>query len=110
MTFPIRSDTESFPHSRRRFLLGLAAGGGALTSSLLTGCGGKPEHEIEAADSTPAAAEGLVLKASRFTAAPDGRSREVGELLRYHQQLARHLHAQDRVHTYGSFHIAELAA
>lgn len=32
------------------------------------------------------------------------------ELLEYHQQLAEELHAQDRVHTYGSFFIADLAA
>jgi S-adenosylmethionine-diacylglycerol 3-amino-3-carboxypropyl transferase len=39
-----------------------------------------------------------------------GRTREVGEMLHYHEQLARQLHAQDRVHTYGSFYIADLAA
>lgn len=33
----------------------------------------------------------------------------VGELLTYHQDLATTLHALDRVHTYGSFYIADLA-
>ncbi len=32
------------------------------------------------------------------------------ELLKYHQQLAEELHAKDRVHTYGGFFIADLAA
>ncbi len=40
----------------------------------------------------------------------NGHSRSVGELLTYHTDLARRLHRQDRVHTYGSFHIADLAA
>lgn len=39
-----------------------------------------------------------------------GMEREVGELLRYQTALAAQLHAQDRVHTYGSFYIAELSA
>jgi len=34
----------------------------------------------------------------------------VGELLTYYPELAERLHAQDRVHTYGSFYIADLAA
>jgi S-adenosylmethionine-diacylglycerol 3-amino-3-carboxypropyl transferase len=34
----------------------------------------------------------------------------VGDLLRYERELAANLHGQDRVHTYGSFHIAQLAA
>jgi S-adenosylmethionine-diacylglycerol 3-amino-3-carboxypropyl transferase len=38
-----------------------------------------------------------------------GRRREVGELLTYHRTLAEELHPKDRVHTYGSFHIADLA-
>lgn len=38
-----------------------------------------------------------------------GRCYRVGELLRYHQDLAAELHAKDRVHTYGSFYIADLA-
>jgi S-adenosylmethionine-diacylglycerol 3-amino-3-carboxypropyl transferase len=37
-----------------------------------------------------------------------GRHRELGSLLRYHTDLAAELHARDRVHTYGSFHIADL--
>ncbi len=32
----------------------------------------------------------------------------VGSLLNYHRDLADELHARDRVHTYGSFHIADL--
>ena len=40
----------------------------------------------------------------------EGRRREVGELLTYHQDLAAELHEQCRVHTYGSFYIADLAA
>ena len=38
-----------------------------------------------------------------------GRTCQVGELLRYDRPLADSLHTQDRVHTYGSFHIADLA-
>ena len=33
---------------------------------------------------------------------------ELGGLLRYNPALAAELHAQDRVHTYGSFYIADL--
>ena len=40
----------------------------------------------------------------------DGRSEYVGQLLKYHRELAHQLHARDRVHTYGSFHIADIAA
>ena len=40
----------------------------------------------------------------------DGDLRRVGELLTYHRELAEELHEKDRVHTYGSFHIADLAA
>lgn len=40
----------------------------------------------------------------------DGQSRALGELLTYHRELAEELHERDRVHTYGSFHIADLAA
>jgi S-adenosylmethionine-diacylglycerol 3-amino-3-carboxypropyl transferase len=39
----------------------------------------------------------------------DGQSRRVGELLSYDRRLAEHLHPQCRVHTYGSFHIADMA-
>jgi S-adenosylmethionine-diacylglycerol 3-amino-3-carboxypropyl transferase len=39
-----------------------------------------------------------------------GRHRKLNELLTYHDELARALHAKDRVHTYGSFYIADLAA
>ena len=40
----------------------------------------------------------------------NGQNREVGELLTYHKEMAEELHEQDRVHTYGSFYIADLAA
>ena len=40
----------------------------------------------------------------------DGKPRHVGELLTYDRSLAEQLHPQCRVHTYGSFHIADLAA
>ncbi|MCA9270537.1 MAG: DUF3419 family protein, partial [Planctomycetales bacterium] len=40
----------------------------------------------------------------------DGKLCRVGELLTYHRNLAEELHEKDRVHTYGSFHIADLAA
>ena len=36
--------------------------------------------------------------------------RQLGELLRYDHELASELHQRDRVHTYGSFYIADLAA
>jgi S-adenosylmethionine-diacylglycerol 3-amino-3-carboxypropyl transferase len=39
-----------------------------------------------------------------------GKIREVGELLHYHRELAGQLHVRDRVHTYGSFYIADVAA
>lgn len=39
-----------------------------------------------------------------------GRRTRVGELLTYDRELASRLHAQDRVHTYGSFSIATLVA
>lgn len=39
-----------------------------------------------------------------------GQTRPLNELLTYHQELADQLHAKDRVHTYGSFYIADLAA
>ena len=37
-----------------------------------------------------------------------GRKRRVGSLLRYDRALAADLHARDRVHTYASFHVAQL--
>ncbi len=37
-----------------------------------------------------------------------GRRRRVGDLLVYGHELTARLHAVDRVHTYGSFHLAEL--
>jgi len=39
-----------------------------------------------------------------------GHSKELRDLLHYHRDLADQLHEQCRVHTYGSFHIADLAA
>ena len=38
-----------------------------------------------------------------------GQQCKVGELLNYHKPLANALHKQDRVYTYASFHIADLA-
>jgi S-adenosylmethionine-diacylglycerol 3-amino-3-carboxypropyl transferase len=38
----------------------------------------------------------------------DGQARSVGDILQYHPQLAAELHEKDRVHTYGSFYIADL--
>ncbi|OYP37752.1 DUF3419 family protein [Rhodopirellula sp. MGV] len=40
--------------------------------------------------------------------ANDGRQTRLGELLRYQSDLANQLHQHDRVHTYGSFYIADL--
>ncbi|MFV1968770.1 MAG: DUF3419 family protein, partial [Pirellulaceae bacterium] len=39
----------------------------------------------------------------------DGRLRPLPELLTYHNDLAAELHRRDRVHTYGSFYIADIA-
>ena len=39
-----------------------------------------------------------------------GQSRLVGELLNYDRELADQLHRKDRVHTYGSFYVADVAA
>ncbi len=38
----------------------------------------------------------------------DGQAVKVPELLTYQRELAAQLHPQDRVHTYGSFYIADL--
>jgi S-adenosylmethionine-diacylglycerol 3-amino-3-carboxypropyl transferase len=40
----------------------------------------------------------------------DGMPCQLGDLLRYRRELADDLHARDRVHTYGSFAIADIAA
>jgi S-adenosylmethionine-diacylglycerol 3-amino-3-carboxypropyl transferase len=39
-----------------------------------------------------------------------GKRHRVGDLLTYHRELAAQLHEKDRVHTYGSFYIADLTA
>ncbi len=39
-----------------------------------------------------------------------GQQRQLPELLTFHRDLASELHEKDRVHTYGSFYIADLAA
>jgi len=44
----------------------------------------------------------------RVQVSVNGQKREVGELLTYHRELANRLHQKCRVHTYGSFHIADL--
>lgn len=38
----------------------------------------------------------------------NGSQVQLGDLLHYHDELASSLHARDRVHTYGSFYIADL--
>ena len=38
----------------------------------------------------------------------NGSTSKVGDLLEYEQDLANELHTRDRVHTYGSFYIANL--
>jgi S-adenosylmethionine-diacylglycerol 3-amino-3-carboxypropyl transferase len=43
-----------------------------------------------------------------LTVEVDGKPRRVGDLLSYQKTLAAELHAKDRVHTYGSFYIADL--
>ncbi|TWT33171.1 DUF3419 family protein [Blastopirellula retiformator] len=40
----------------------------------------------------------------------DGQKRQVGEMLQYNDEVADQLHPKDRVHTYGAFRIADLAA
>lgn len=40
----------------------------------------------------------------------NNQSKKLGDLLHYHADLAERLHAQDRVHTYGAFYIADLRA
>ena len=44
----------------------------------------------------------------KLTITSDGKSMAVGDLLSYDQDLAQRLHLRDRVHTYGSFYIADL--
>jgi S-adenosylmethionine-diacylglycerol 3-amino-3-carboxypropyl transferase len=39
----------------------------------------------------------------------NGKRARLADLLHYHRELAASLHTQDRVHTYGSFYIAEFA-
>jgi S-adenosylmethionine-diacylglycerol 3-amino-3-carboxypropyl transferase len=41
--------------------------------------------------------------------AAGGQTYRLPELLTVHHELARRLHAQDRVHTYGSFYVADLS-
>jgi S-adenosylmethionine-diacylglycerol 3-amino-3-carboxypropyl transferase len=38
-----------------------------------------------------------------------GRPRKLGEILKYDHTLAQELHPRDRVHTYGSFYIADVS-
>jgi S-adenosylmethionine-diacylglycerol 3-amino-3-carboxypropyl transferase len=40
----------------------------------------------------------------------NGQTRQIGEVLDYHRDLATELHQKCRVHTYGSFYIADVAA
>ncbi|MCI0360863.1 MAG: BtaA family protein [Planctomycetaceae bacterium] len=46
----------------------------------------------------------------RVNVTTGGRQRPLPELLTFHRDLAAELHEKDRVHTYGSFYIADLAA
>lgn len=46
----------------------------------------------------------------RVEVSKDGHVTALPELLTHHQDLADELHAKDRVHTYGRFYIADLAA
>ena len=46
----------------------------------------------------------------RVNVTVDGKERRLTELLTFHPDLAAELHEKDRVHTYGSFYIADLAA
>ena len=43
-----------------------------------------------------------------LTVQVNGQSRKVGDLLTYHTELTDRLHPLDRVHTYGSFYVADL--
>ncbi len=45
---------------------------------------------------------------NRLPVSWQGNRRPLGELLEYHTDWADRLHAQDRVHTYGSFYIADV--
>ncbi len=45
---------------------------------------------------------------NRVRVTVDGKPREVGEILKYNQPLVDELHPKDRVHTYGSFFVADL--
>jgi S-adenosylmethionine-diacylglycerol 3-amino-3-carboxypropyl transferase len=45
----------------------------------------------------------------RVSVSVGGQKRCLPELLTYHHQQAQELHARDRVHTYGSFYIADLS-
>ncbi|MCR9294197.1 MAG: BtaA family protein [bacterium] len=47
---------------------------------------------------------------NRVQVMKDGKQTALPDLLRYHEQQAAELHQLDRVHTYGSFYIADLAA
>ena len=46
----------------------------------------------------------------RIEVSVNGQTTRACDLLTYHEDLADELHEKDRVHTYGSFYIAELAA
>lgn len=45
----------------------------------------------------------------RIQVTVDGQFRNLSEMLTYHSDVSDELHAKDRVHTYGSFYIADLA-
>ena len=45
---------------------------------------------------------------NRVRVTVDGKPRQVGEILNYNKALVEELHPKDRVHTYGSFFVADL--
>jgi S-adenosylmethionine-diacylglycerol 3-amino-3-carboxypropyl transferase len=45
----------------------------------------------------------------RIQVTVDGEFRKLADMLTYHPEMSDELHAKDRVHTYGSFYIADLA-
>jgi FtsP/CotA-like multicopper oxidase with cupredoxin domain len=75
MAFPTPPHPDPPSPSRRQFLSGIAAGGALAPALLLAGRGQEPL--AIATGPTPAGAGRPILRASRFTAAPDGYSREV---------------------------------
>src|SRR5262249_30640351 len=74
-THPWEPDDRSL--SRRQFLSCFAAGSTLAPALLLVSCGRNPTPHPGVTEPPPSGADDLVLRASRFAAAPDGRPREV---------------------------------